>query len=799
MAAPGKLFLKTSFKVAHTIESIYTGGKAAVTKDERFLITTVEDDVNILDLETGRTALRVKGGTDAITCFAVSPDGKHLVTASQSLLIKLWNLSTGEEVRSWKAHEAPVIAMDFDSTSTLVATGSADSTVKVWDVERGYCTHNFKGHSGIISVVRFHPDRRKLRLISGSDDCKIRVWDLKSRNCYAVLDSHVSVVRALDFSADGRFLLSGGRDKVVNMWNLESLTLESTLPVFESVEILGVINVPNPLPESVGDYGSLVVYTGGDKGIVRIWDVRGHKAVLEQEKETGSKHEIVGSMYLASSNTIMVLTSDQNILFYDVHAGLKRTRQIAGYNEEVLGLSLVGPGDSHLAVLTNSEQIRVYNLQTFDVSILYGHSEIVLNIDKSRDGKFLISGARDHKAIVWRFDPDEESGEGIWKSVGVCVGHTEPVSAVGFPRKTNGWVVTGSHDRTVKLWEVPDGGKTHQGSEPMKLKAKYTFHAHDKDIQSLAVAPNDKVFATAALDKTAKLWSVEDGTLLGTFKGHRRGIWCVKFSPVDQILATSSTDKTIKLWSVSDFSCVKTFEGHLNTVLQVDFLSAGMQLVSTAADGLVKLWNIRSNECAATLDNHEDRIWALAVKSDETQIISGGADSTVVIWDDVTLQEEEEHRKEQEERITKEQDLSNFLLKRDYKNAIKLAMDLNQPYRLLNLFADVIKLRKDKSSVLGSKAIEKVVQELNDEDLQKLLLYIRDWNTNSKHSSTAQSVLFIILQHFSIDKLLEVPKMKEVLDALIPYTERHFQHLTGYVTRSFVVDYTLECMELLGP
>ncbi|KAJ3300782.1 Transducin (beta)-like 3 [Borealophlyctis nickersoniae] len=794
----GKLFLKTSFKVAHSIESIYTGGKAVVTEDERYLITTCAEDVNVLDLQTGRTTLRLKGEADAITCFAVKPDGKHLVSASQSLLLKLWDLATGEEVRSWKAHEAPVITMDFDSTSTLVATGSADSTVKVWDVDRGYCTHNLKGHHGIISVVKFHPDKKNLRLVSGSDDCKIRVWDLNTRSCQAVLESHVSVVRGLDFSADGQFLISGGRDKVVNMWNLGSLSLEATLPIYESVESLGVVSASTPLPVEAGEHGSLLVYTGGDKGVVRLWDLRASNCILAQLPELNSKHEIVGTIYMRNSHTVAVLTSDQNILFYDLSKGLRRTRQIAGYNQEVLDLTLLGENDSHLAVITNTEQVRVYDNQTLDCDILYGHTEIVMCVDKSRDGNMLVSGSRDHKAIVWQFRPDAEA-ENRYKQIGVCVGHTEPVGAVAFPRKSSNFVITASHDRTIKLWDLPGAAQLEESTEPAKLKARYTFHAHDKDIQSIDVAPNDKVFASGALDKTAKLWSVEDGSLLGTFKGHRRGLWCVKFSPVDQILATCSTDKTIKLWSVTDFSCVKTFEGHLNSVLQVDFLSSGMQLVSSGSDGLVKLWTIRTNECVATLDNHEDRIWALAVKKDETAIISGSADSTIVVWEDVTLKEEEEKRQADAERILKEQDLSNFLLKRDYKNAILLAMQLDQPYRLLKLFGEVLDARKDSTSIMGSKSIDKIILELEDEELQKLLLYLRDWNTNSKHARTAQSVLHVILKFISMDRILELPKAKDILEALVAYTERHYQHANQLLTKSFIVDYTLHAMELLGP
>jgi U3 small nucleolar RNA-associated protein 13 len=95
------------------------------------------------------------------------------------------------------------------------------------------------------------------------------------------------------------------------------------------------------------------------------------------------------------------------------------------------------------------------------------------------------------------------------------------------------------------------------GSASLETKARFTIKAHDKGIQSVTVAPNDRIFASSALDKTAKVWSAVDGSLLGVLKGHRRGVWCVRFSPTDQVVATSSTDKTVKLWSLSDFSCIQ--------------------------------------------------------------------------------------------------------------------------------------------------------------------------------------------------------------------------------------------------
>jgi WD40 repeat protein len=85
--------------------------------------------------------------------MAVKPDGKHLVSASRSLFLRVWDLEKGESIRTFKAHDAPIIVMDIDKTSTLVATGSADASIKIWDIDKGFCTHNLKGHGGVISSM----------------------------------------------------------------------------------------------------------------------------------------------------------------------------------------------------------------------------------------------------------------------------------------------------------------------------------------------------------------------------------------------------------------------------------------------------------------------------------------------------------------------------------------------------------------------------------------------------------------------------------------------------------------------
>ena len=79
--------------------------------------------------------------------------------------------------------------MAVDSTGTLVATGSADNTVKVWDIEQGHQTHNLTGHSGIVLAVAFHPNAGRLQLFSASEDHSVRAWDLNT-SVYVLIISH---------------------------------------------------------------------------------------------------------------------------------------------------------------------------------------------------------------------------------------------------------------------------------------------------------------------------------------------------------------------------------------------------------------------------------------------------------------------------------------------------------------------------------------------------------------------------------------------------------------------------------
>lgn len=211
----------------------------------------------------------------------------------------------------------------IDPTSSYLASGSADGIVKVWDLHRGYITHIFKGHGGVVSALAFHHRSAQevgqiatLKLFTGSVDNHIRMFDLAAPRARsgalkpdAVLAGHVSVPRGIAVSSDGRWLVSGGRDAVVLVWDLlgnknkrTTPTLVKTIPTLERVEALGILDSEEPGTSS--QRAPLKFYTGGELGTVKIWDAWEGEVVAQMgfqhaheispgEQDAEEQHEII--------------------------------------------------------------------------------------------------------------------------------------------------------------------------------------------------------------------------------------------------------------------------------------------------------------------------------------------------------------------------------------------------------------------------------------------------------------------------------------------------------------------------
>ncbi|TIC07778.1 WD40 repeat-like protein [Wallemia mellicola] len=853
---PSSARIKTSYRPESTFRPIYTGGKVDITKDGRYIATTRNGEAIITDLILAKEVARTKSDTEDLTSIAWSH--QTLITFSRSNNMKFYSLDKQEgpylaPIRVVaKSHDAPVlVSASESSTGAFIASGSADGIVKVWDVKRGYITHVFRGHGGPVSSICWRKIGNSIELITGSTDTQIRIWDLNataSNNSAKstpkpkhVLQGHVSIVRGLSLTSDQQTLLSGGRDRVVLKWSLsgKSPKLQRTITTLNSIESVGILD-DDEVFFTAGD-GGLKTWSIDDGSLIKDY---GGGVVKSTRVENNDDDDGVGGLAdaLLIPSAIVTIGHDQIITFHslsdadDVH--------IIGYPDQIISSCYVSNDD--VAVATNSPSIFIINSQRlpFVKQIIDGHTDTILSVKAIPSKELLLSGSKDGSVRIWkRFN-------GRFKCIAIGSGHGEAVGAIAIAPRSNAFAISASQDRMIKLWDLAGMEEVEENDEPISISSYITQRIHDKDINSLDISPDDKLLASGSQDRTSKVFDIQfDGkskrssiNLKATLKAHKRGVWSAKFSDFDRVLATAGGDRSVKIWSLKDFSCIKTLEGHSNSVLDIGFLANGQQLMTSAADGLLKLWNLKTEECVATLDGHEDKVWALDLSPDNTYCVSGGGDSLLTFWKDSTEIVETEKVAEREHVVMREQDFSNYVQLKDYKAAISLAIEMNQPRRLYQLFSTVND-ESDGKSITGHVAVDGAIKELDSNDLRKLFVHIRSWNANNKTSPVAQRVLHALLKLKSsieirksfeearqsdLDKVADpsidpntgefVPhtiqadesnkrkvksadesaSLKEIIEGLIPYTERHFLRADRMVMESYVVDFMLQEMDGLG-
>ncbi|KHC35620.1 U3 small nucleolar RNA-associated protein 13 [Candida albicans Ca6] len=794
--------LKTTY--AHTdIEPIYVGGTSAsisTSNGELLLATPLNEDVIITNLDTNEIIYKIPGDGEVITNLTITPDGSYLAMISQSQLLRIFDLNKGSVIKNFKL-PSPVYISSVDSTSSLFAFGGSDGVITVWDIENGYVTHSLKGHGTTICSLTFHGElnSQDWRLASGDTMGTVKIWDLVKRRCIHTLKDHNTAVRGVGFDQDGDLFISGGRDNVVIIYNTKNFKTINTFPINEQIEAAGFVSLIDDRQ---------YFYTGGSENVLKIWDIKSGEMIGRSPIPLKTNEEllIIDVIKLYNNNLYLVI-SDQTLIELDLQeltpghghghgqddeiVEFPIVKRIAGNQGIIADIKYVGPEFNLLAMATNSPALRIVDIEKpLELRVYEGHTDILNAVDVSTDGKWIATASKDNEARLWRWNGELQDFEPFAR----FQGHAGAITAISLSKSQNEpkFLITGSSDLTIKKWKIPNTPNS------IVKTSEYTRRAHDKDINSIDVSPNDEYFATASYDKLGKVWQTDSGETIGVLKGHKRGLWDINFYKFDKLIVTGSGDKTIKVWSLLDFSCKKTLEGHTNSVQRVKFFNREHpQLLSCGADGLIKLWDYKQGEIIKSLDNHDQRIWAMDLKNDGEYFTTADADGKLSFWTDNTEEEVKFKELQAKEKIEQEQSLSNYIKNKDWSNAFLLALTLDHSMRLYNVIKSSIETNEDKDSIIGSFSLENTISLLDDGQLVKLFKKIRDWNVNFKFFEISQKLLNVVLNNFAVDKLTEVPGLMKIMESIIPYNERHYNRIEEMVEQTYVLDYTVEQMNKL--
>ena len=771
--------------------------------------------MTIVDLGTGSVVKTIPGDTSTVTSVAIKQDGSVAFVASQSLQCRRFDLDELTSDRSWRAHQAPVMHMCLDSQDMYLATAGADGNVKVWDATEGYATHVLKGHAGTVQFVLFHHVATRYELFSCGDDGEVRVWDLQRKACKRVLKAHISAVTSLSLSPCGGFVVSGGRDNLVHVWDVNDGRKVSSIPVNEATNAAVFLCTPAMRSEGAGGVpgaknGKPVIHfvTTGQAGKLKFWNPQ--KLLCEYEYEIDDTCEAEGGcldFVVLDSNRLLCTTVDCRIVLYNLKTSvesfrtdlsksdrnafwkgqLRHSSQIIGNNEQITDVAFLD--SKRLVVATNSQYIRIYDAHTFDcLSSCSGHEDIVLalhTIPVDSSHHLIASGGKDNTLRVWACSTD--GSRTVCK--GKAEGHFSAIECLSFSTKVAKYVCTGDADGFLKLWDLATLSSSEVGGDafsPLNMESVSTVAGHQKDVNAVAFSPDNKLICSGSQDKLAKLWIVPSFAPFTTLRGHGRGVWGVSFSPIDKVVATCSGDKTIRLWSTSQGTCLRSFEGHTASVLKVQFISVGVQLLSTGADGLIKVWNVRSAECAATLDEHEDRIWALTSLNGGETFATGSGDGEVLMWRDCTEEKAMEAKRAGAEMIGRHQKVQDAMQKGKHSAAFRLALDLQYPTQLHAVIAAALKVPEGADGFW-----REVIHGLSDGDITQCLKYAAEWNTNARFYLCGQLLVQHIFTHVHPDRLASLPGLIDTWGGLQAYSQRHAKRIDTLLRTTYLLDYTL--------
>jgi RNA polymerase sigma factor (sigma-70 family) len=153
------------------------------------------------------------GSAEAV---AWNPDGSVLASGSRDKTVKLWDVKTGKETTALKGHTDEVDAVAFRPDGKMLASASADETIRLWDAATGKEKAALKGHASGVCAVAWSPDGKVL----ASGSAEIKLWDVTTRKEKDTLLGHPVYVRSVAFSPDGATLASGGTDNTVKLWDV---------------------------------------------------------------------------------------------------------------------------------------------------------------------------------------------------------------------------------------------------------------------------------------------------------------------------------------------------------------------------------------------------------------------------------------------------------------------------------------------------------------------------------------------------------------------------------------------------
>jgi len=532
----------------------------ALSPDGRHVLTgSADSTAKLWVAERGECVQTLRGHKGPVNSAEFSHDANVVLTASDDRTARLWRLDAdaSTSVVQWtmKGHKGPVkAAIFFPGSTSDILTACGDHIVRVWSAGTQECV-NCTGHSAAVNSVALlegassssssssSTTTSTMLVASASADHTVRLWDRRGGECRFTFRGHKSAVNSVQSSFDGALLVCASDDSSASVWGVATgclstvagHTAQLNAAVFSGSDgkAFALLKAgTSAQPDAQSALPRALVLTASDDCSAKVWDSSTGVCLKTLQ---GHKSRVVFAAFSSNGAWAVTTSSDATAKLWDVQHDF-RPRTLRGHAARV-GSAAFSPDGTRLLTASDDGNILCWSVEAGRrLGELTGHTDAVNSVVFSPDGVLIASASCDHVVRVW----SNISGQ----CIGVLRGHEHFVKAAAFSAD-GASLVSASNDRTARLWCAESG------------ICRCTFTGHESSVTAAVLCTSGQIVLTASNDRTARLWSADTGECKYIFRDAFDGwVQAVSLSRVGAcscgcalgVLAAAGHDKTLGLW-----------------------------------------------------------------------------------------------------------------------------------------------------------------------------------------------------------------------------------------------------------